>query len=330
MKFEIVPGGDSEPGKRKHDAQSRSSYHSQRRCQSASIFPQVEHEITRIPRASLYLKVMRLCFWLVTALALAAPRASAQAAAFAPLERWKAAVVRGNAGALKSLYSTEPPAKTVEESRELSIDDEVAFWTGLKAKTVTLKLAQSTSQPGVQRVIFQAEIRSAPPGRTLYIMAGQLWQQQGSAWKLVGSKRTQPTKLEQPFSVKENIYPAADAREEIRQALVRAAKSNKRVLVVFGADWCYDCHVLDKAFQRGDIAAVLNSNYEVVHVDVGEGDKNQDLMNEYQVPMKRGIPALAVLNSRGTLIYSQKNGEFERARALGPEDLLEFLRKWKS
>jgi hypothetical protein len=74
---------------------------------------------------------------------------------------------------------------------------------------------------------------------------------------------------------------------------------------------------------------VLKSNFEVVHVDVGTGDKNQDLMNEYQVPMSRGIPALAVLDASGKLIYSQKNGEFERTRALGPEDLLAFLNKWK-
>jgi hypothetical protein len=45
--------------------------------------------------------------------------------------------------------------------------------------------------------------------------------------------------------------------------------------------------------------------------------------------MKRGIPAIALLDSSGKLLYSQKNGEWERARALGPEDLLEFLRKWK-
>ena len=74
---------------------------------------------------------------------------------------------------------------------------------------------------------------------------------------------------------------------------------------------------------------MLTPNYEVVHVDVGEGDKNQDLMNQYDVPMKRGIPALAVLDANGKLLYSQKNGEFERARALGPEDLLEFLNRWK-
>jgi thiol:disulfide interchange protein len=158
-----------------------------------------------------------------------------------------------------------------------------------------------------------------------------LWQQQAEEWKLVAVQRTDAFKLEQPMSLDAKLYPpASQAREEITHALAEATKTHKRVLVIFGADWCYDCHVLDRALQRPDIAPTLKRNYEVVHVDVGQGDKNQDLMNEYQVPMKRGIPAMAVLSASGQLLYSQKNGEFERARALGPEDLLEFLNKWKS
>ncbi len=249
---------------------------------------------------------------------------------FAPLESWKAAVVGGDVATLRSLYSNEPAAQVSISTQQLSAEADVNFWAGLKAKRVVLKIAQSDSpQPGVHQIVFQAEIRPAAPARTLYVSAGQIWQQQGTVWRLVSVKRTDAAKLEQPLSVDARIYPTDDARGEIRQALGRAAKAHKRVLVVFGADWCYDCHVLDKAFQREDIAAVLRPSFEVVHVDVGEGNKNQDLMNEYEVPMKRGIPAIAVLDSSGKLLYSQKNGEFERARALGPEDLLEFLKKWK-
>jgi len=121
----------------------------------------------------------------------------------------------------------------------------------------------------------------------------------------------------------------ADARAEIKEALKKAAAEQKRVIVVFGANWCYDCHVLDKAFHSSELAPIIAANYEVVHVDIGKGQKNQDLMTQYEVPMKRGIPGLAVLDPDGKLIYSQKNGEFEDARALRPEDFLAFLEKWK-
>jgi thioredoxin 1 len=261
--------------------------------------------------------------------------AAQPANSFAALVRWKAAVTSPRSNALTELYSVDPrPRITVvgKTQAEVSPAEDVEFWKGMKPTQLSLKVANSTApQPGVQQITFEATVRTAPPGRTLYVIESQLWQQQAAGWKLVAIQRTDAFKLEQPMSLDAKLYPpASGARQEISHALSEAIKTHKRVLVIFGADWCYDCHVLDRALQRPDIAPTLNGNYEVVHVDVGQGDKNQDLMNEYQVPMKRGIPAMAVLDASGQLLYSQKNGEFERARALGPEDLLEFLNKWKS
>ena len=128
---------------------------------------------------------------------------------------------------------------------------------------------------------------------------------------------------------KEIYNERADAHAEIKEALAKAAAEHKRVIIVFGANWCYDCHVLDKAFHSSNLAPIIAANYEVVHVDIGRGEKNQDLMSKYEVPMKRGIPGVAVLDPDGKLVYSQKEGEFENARALRPEDFLAFLNKWK-
>jgi len=247
---------------------------------------------------------------------------------FAPLDQWQMAILRGDSAELSSLYSVSPPAEIKTGTGEADLNAEYAFWKGLKPVSMDISIVKSASpQPGFHGVLFQASVKSR--GKTLYITAEQIWQQQGQVWRIVAEERD-IAKLEQPLSITEHIYPEGDAHAEIREALAKAQKAHKRVLVVFGADWCYDCHVLDKAFQRKDIAAVLAPSYEVVHIDVGRGEKNQDLMNQYGVPMKRGIPAIAILDSTGKLLYSQKNGEWERARALGPEDLIALLRRWKS
>ena len=129
---------------------------------------------------------------------------------------------------------------------------------------------------------------------------------------------------------KEIYNETADARAEIKEALEKATAEHKRVIVVFGANWCYDCHVLDLAFQRPDLAPVLAAGYEVVHVDLGPDEqKNADVVKQFDVPLNRGIPVLAVIESDGKLLMSQKNGEFEDARSLAPQALLEFLNKWK-
>jgi thioredoxin 1 len=258
---------------------------------------------------------------------------SVATSSFAPLQQWKTAIVSGNTAALEALYSTNPPAKIGTPAGETNADSDISFWTGLKVRRMKLDILQSESpKTGLHQVVFQVEVVSGAPAKenTVYISEGQLWQQQGNEWRLAASKRSNPTLLQQPTSTSKIIYASGiDAHAEIRQALALAAKQHKNVLIVFGANWCYDCHVLDLAFHRSDVEAVLQKNYEVVHVDVGEGDKNQDLMQQCQVPVKKGIPALAVLDSNGKLLYSQQGGEFEKARALAPEDVLAFLNKWK-
>ncbi len=127
-----------------------------------------------------------------------------------------------------------------------------------------------------------------------------------------------------------DLYPAnVDAKTEIAEALQSAAHAHKRVLVVFGANWCFDCHVLDDYFHSPDIAPTVQQYFVVVHVDIGHGEKNGDLAQKYDVPLKRGIPAIAVLNSSGKLLFSQKQGEFEAARSLPAASILDFLNKWK-
>jgi Thioredoxin-like len=255
---------------------------------------------------------------------------------FAPFEQWRDMVLKADATGLKVLYSTNPVAQIkVGSDRDLDISGDVRFWTGLKAKNLKIDVLQSNpsqAQPGIFQILFRAEIQTSDGGKeqTFYITEGQLWRQQDQVWRMILAKRTEPSRLEQPANNQKNIYPAtADAHTDIKKALERAAKEHKRLLLVFGANWCYDCHVLDLAFERDDMAPLIEANYEVVHVDVGEGDKNQDLMKQYEVPMERGIPAIAVLDETGKLLYSQRNGEFGKARALGPEDLLKFLNKWK-
>jgi len=286
-------------------------------------------------RKTRFRRTLGVVFFAGYACALAQTAAPAQHpdTAFAPLEQWKNAVLRQDPVGLKMLYSASPPAQVAAPGDQNTADAEVNFWIGLKARQMNLDVVQTSSpQPAVEVIALQAEVRSEEPpkGQTLYVTEAQVWQKQGEQWHLLNVKRTAAAHLKQPINKDKNIYRAdVDAQAEIKEAEEKAAKANKRLLIVFGANWCYDCHVLDMAFERPDLAPVLAASYEVVHVDIGKGDKNQDLMKDYQVPMKKGIPALAVLESTGKLVISQKNGEFENARAMTPEALLEFLNKWK-
>ncbi len=126
------------------------------------------------------------------------------------------------------------------------------------------------------------------------------------------------------------IYDAnADAHAQIRQALATAAREHKRVILDFGGNWCGDCQVLDIYLHREPNAALLAANYLLVDIDIGRYDQNLDIAREYDVPLKRGVPALAVLSARGRLLYSQRDGEFEAMRRMDPTLVTQFLERWK-
>ncbi len=262
---------------------------------------------------------------------------SASSQDFAPLERWKTAVLAGDDAALRALYSANPPANIQNPKKQpIPLADELRFWEGLKNQglsAVNIEIAKLDPGPfpGSQLVAFEAELRlkthSGP--KTEYVVQTQVWRT-GSDPRIVAAVRGDVRRLKQPLKLNPNLYnPQADARLEIKEAREHARRGHKNVILVFGGNWCYDCHVLDLAFHHPEIEPTLKAHFLVVHVDVGEYDKNLDLAEQYQVPLKKGVPALAVLAPDGKLLYSQQGGEFEAARSLAPEDVMAFLKKWQ-
>ena len=127
-----------------------------------------------------------------------------------------------------------------------------------------------------------------------------------------------------------DIYPdPAQAKGEITAALKAAAQTHRRILLDFGGNWCGDCQVLDIYFHNAQNKPILDANFVLVHVNVGEYDANLDLAEKYEIPLKRGVPAIAVLSETGKLLYSQKSGEFESMRRLDAEAVTRFLVQWK-
>jgi thiol:disulfide interchange protein len=121
----------------------------------------------------------------------------------------------------------------------------------------------------------------------------------------------------------------ADPKAEIRDALATAAREHKRVILDFGGNWCGDCQVLDIYFHRAPNDQLLNTNYVLVDIDIGHMDKNVDVAEKYNVPLGKGVPALAVIDAHGRLLYSQKSGEFEKMRSMDPNSVTQFLKQWK-
>jgi thiol:disulfide interchange protein len=131
-------------------------------------------------------------------------------------------------------------------------------------------------------------------------------------------------------SASRDIYPdPAQAKADLATALKTAAATHKRILLDFGGNWCGDCQVLDLYFHDAKNQPILESNFVLVDVNVGHMDVNEDIARKYEIPLHKGVPALAVLSETGKLLYSQKGGEFESMRHLESSAVTSFLVQWK-
>ena len=127
-----------------------------------------------------------------------------------------------------------------------------------------------------------------------------------------------------------DIYPdPSQAKVDLAAALKTAAATHKRILIDFGGNWCGDCQVLDIYFHNPENRPILEANFVLVHINIGHMDENTDIAERYQVPLDKGVPALAVLSPEGKLLYSQKTGEFERMRSMEASSVTHFLVQWK-
>lgn len=131
-------------------------------------------------------------------------------------------------------------------------------------------------------------------------------------------------------SAERDIYPApAQAKIDLAAALDAAAATHKRVILDFGGNWCPDCHVLDLYFHDSGNKPILEANYILVHVNIGRMNENVDIAERYRIPLRKGVPALAVLGESGELLYSQRTGEFEAMRGMQSSAVTDFLVRWK-
>jgi thioredoxin 1 len=226
---------------------------------------------------------------------------------------------------------------------------EVPFWAGLRAQgliAIEPKILQEEDLDMHRKFLVLrveltfADSSAATPKKQVIAMRqtwvqSEAWVQSLVPWHIAATRRNPAEPMEaislpQPATPNPHLYPApGDAQTELTEALALARHDGKRVLVIFGATWCYDCHVLDATLRSPAVAPLVAANYHVIHINIGDGDDNADLAARFQVPLDKGIPSLAVLDPDGRLVTSQKNGEFESAARIGMQDVTGFLERWK-
>jgi thiol:disulfide interchange protein len=124
----------------------------------------------------------------------------------------------------------------------------------------------------------------------------------------------------------------ADGTAQIATALATASIVKKRVLLVFGANWCIWCHRLSSTFENDPgVAKALAAGFIVVKIDVNRRngtDRNEAVIERYGNPTAHGIPVLVVLDSDGKQLTTKDSGELEEGEGHSPAKITAFLAAW--
>jgi thioredoxin-related protein len=127
--------------------------------------------------------------------------------------------------------------------------------------------------------------------------------------------------------VREAFDPQRDANKDIKEAMVEATRSGRRIILDVGGEWCPWCKRLDAFFaSNSDVASFMHRNFVVVKVNYSKENKNEAVLSRY--PKIPGYPHLFVLDAKGALVHSQDTGLLEEGKGYNKDKIMAFLNEW--
>ncbi len=118
-----------------------------------------------------------------------------------------------------------------------------------------------------------------------------------------------------------------DPTKDLQDAIAVATKTNKRILLEVGGDWCVYCNILDETFDsHPQIRKVLETYYVTLKINYSKENPNEEFLSRY--PRIPDYPHFFVLDSKGILLQSQPTHGFEHGKTYNAGKIDAFLKKW--
>lgn len=127
------------------------------------------------------------------------------------------------------------------------------------------------------------------------------------------SVKTDPIlkELQKLQAKREKFDPKRDPNLDLQDAVAKAQKENKRIILDIGGEWCSWCRAMDFFFMRNSkLTKLRDKNFIWVKINMSEENENKDFLSKY--PEIQGYPHLFVLEKDGTLLQSQSTEVLEK------------------
>jgi hypothetical protein len=76
------------------------------------------------------------------------------------------------------------------------------------------------------------------------------------------------------------------------------------------------------------VRPVVAPGFVIVPIDVGNRDRNLELLADFGMKVDAGIPAVAFLEASGELVHAHRQGELRHARGLSAVEIAEVFHRW--
>jgi len=122
----------------------------------------------------------------------------------------------------------------------------------------------------------------------------------------------------------------ANANAAVDNAMGRALKSGKRVLIDLGGNWCGDCIVLANLMRLPEVKSFVDAHYEVAMVDVGKFDKNLQILARFGIFARlEGVPSVLIVDPVSNKLLDQGHiAALADARSMTPQAIADWLTLW--
>ena len=135
-----------------------------------------------------------------------------------------------------------------------------------------------------------------------------------------------------PTQKSDNMYTpyneTDEAETEINYLLDIIKNEQKHGLIVFGANWCHDSRSFAATLNSIRFEKLLKNNYEILYVDVGDKDKNINLIRKYGVQGEFGTPTVFVINSNGRVLNLNTAVSWRNAHSIDDDYKYEYLKSF--
>ncbi|MBC7797758.1 MAG: thioredoxin family protein [Pyrinomonadaceae bacterium] len=126
---------------------------------------------------------------------------------------------------------------------------------------------------------------------------------------------------------REKFDPTRVAADDLKAAVAKAAKENKRIILDVGGEWCSWCRLMDNYFAKNvELTKLREDNFVWLKVNFSPENENKEFLASY--PEVKGYPHLFVLEKDGELLHSQDTSALEEGKGYNLKIFTEFLQKW--